>query len=189
MVETRLSSPVTAVLRIRDVYPGSEFFHPGSGIRIFPSRIFIFPSGSRIQIFSIPDPGIRIKEQKYLTQKILSKLSEIWSGLVIPDPDPDFLPIPDPQHCQSQVLSLLIICIIYLPSFLYSLPHWKYLRRGGSEADRSTVSLRCAQSESNRGPTQGTCCRRRKKAIGDNLFSRVEVDKEMPGIAHQQIGL
>ncbi len=30
-----------------------------------------------------------------LTQKIVSKLSEIWSGLFIPDPDTDFLPIPD----------------------------------------------------------------------------------------------
>jgi hypothetical protein len=27
---------------------------------------------------------------------MVSKLSEIWSGLFIPDPDPDFLPIPDP---------------------------------------------------------------------------------------------
>ncbi len=26
---------------------------------------------------------------------MVSKLSEIWSGLFIPDPDPDFLPIPD----------------------------------------------------------------------------------------------
>ncbi len=34
-----------------------------------------------------------------LTQKIVSKLSEIWSGLFIPDPgsDPDFLTIPDPE--------------------------------------------------------------------------------------------
>ncbi len=27
---------------------------------------------------------------------MVSKLSEIWSGLFIPDADPDFLPIPDP---------------------------------------------------------------------------------------------
>ncbi len=53
--------------------------------------------------FSIPDPWseffpsrIRIKEFKYLTRKIVSKFSEIWSELFIPDPDPDFLPIPDP---------------------------------------------------------------------------------------------
>ncbi len=48
----------------------------------------------------IPDPGneffhpgsqIHIKDQK-----IVSKLLEIWSGLSIPDSDPDFLPIPDP---------------------------------------------------------------------------------------------
>jgi hypothetical protein len=27
---------------------------------------------------------------------MVSKLLEIWSGLLIPDPDPDFLPFPDP---------------------------------------------------------------------------------------------
>ncbi len=69
-----------AVLRIPDVY-----------------------SRSRIQIFSIPDqeffyPGSRICIKEFssiLTQKMVSKLSEIWSGLFIPDPDPDFLPILD----------------------------------------------------------------------------------------------
>jgi hypothetical protein len=61
----------TPVLGIQNVFPGSEFF---------PSRI-------------------RIKEFKFLTQQIVSKLLEIWSGLFImfiPDPDPDFLLIPDP---------------------------------------------------------------------------------------------
>jgi hypothetical protein len=48
------------VLRIREVYPGSE---------VFPSRI--------------PDPH----QRSILTQKIVSNLSEIWSGLFIPDPD------------------------------------------------------------------------------------------------------
>jgi hypothetical protein len=33
-----------------------------------------------------------------LTKKMVSKLSEIRSGLFIPDPDPDFLPIPDPGY-------------------------------------------------------------------------------------------
>ncbi len=51
----------------------------------------------------IPDPnffhpGSRflIKEFKYFNPKIVSKLSEISSGLLIPDLDPNFLPIPDP---------------------------------------------------------------------------------------------
>ncbi len=52
----------------------------------------------------IPDPNFfhpgsrtRIKEFKYFSpQNIVSKLSEIWSRLFIPDPDPDFLPISDP---------------------------------------------------------------------------------------------
>ncbi len=34
-------------------------------------------------------------------QKIISKLSEIWSGMFIPDPDLDFLPIPDPGHTKE----------------------------------------------------------------------------------------
>ncbi len=69
-----------AVLRIRDVYHGSRI------------RIFSIPDlGSKR--FRIPDSHQRIS---ILTQKIVSKLSEIWSGLFIPDPDPDFLPIPDP---------------------------------------------------------------------------------------------
>ncbi len=72
-----------AVLRIRNVYPGY-----------------------RIRIFSIPNPGSASKNFSILTKKTVSKLSEIWSGLFIPDPDPDFLPIPDPikmapdpEHC------------------------------------------------------------------------------------------
>ncbi len=91
-----------SVLRIRDVYLGSR-------IRIFPSRIldsnFFHPGSeffrSRIRIFSIPDPnfahpGSRIRIfpfripdplQSILTQKIFFKLSEIWSGLFMPDPD------------------------------------------------------------------------------------------------------
>ncbi len=64
------------MLRIRDVYPWSGFFYPG-----FRIQIFFYP-GSASKNFSI------------LTQKIVSELSEIWSGLFIPDPD--FLPIPDP---------------------------------------------------------------------------------------------
>ncbi len=83
------------VLRIRDVYPR---------IRLFPSLI---PgqkdSGSRI----------RIKEFTY-SRTIVSKLSKIWYGMLIPDPDLDFLPIldqgskrhriPDPQHCLKSFL-------------------------------------------------------------------------------------
>ncbi len=54
--------------RIRDAYPGSDFFP------------------SRIRSFSIPDPH---KEFQYFNpKKIVSKLQEIWSGLFIPDPYP-----------------------------------------------------------------------------------------------------
>ncbi len=69
-----------AVLRIRDVCPGFDFFSsriPGQ-------------TDSRIHI------RIRNKEFTYLTQKMVSKLSEIWSGMFIPDPDLHLLPIQDP---------------------------------------------------------------------------------------------
>ncbi len=52
--------------------PDPNFYYPGSLIRTFP----------------IPDPGYASKNFSILTQKIVSKLSEIWSGLFIPDPDP-----------------------------------------------------------------------------------------------------
>jgi hypothetical protein len=63
-----------------------------SRIRIFPSRIQDQKdSRSRIRI------RIRIKELiVFLTPKIVSKISEILSGMFIPDPDLAFLPIPDP---------------------------------------------------------------------------------------------
>ncbi len=64
------------MLRIRDVYPGSRI------------RIFSIPdSGSK---FFHPGPGSARKNISNLTQKIVSKLSEICSGLFIPDPDPGF---------------------------------------------------------------------------------------------------
>ncbi len=97
------------LMRIRDVYPGSEFF---------PFSKKIPDLGSRIRI--------RIKEFKYFNpEQIVSKLSEIWSGLFIPDPDPDFLPIPDPgikkaldpypQNCFfNSLLSLLQYPVPYI---------------------------------------------------------------------------
>ncbi len=69
------------MLRFRDVYPGSRirlFFHPGS--ELFPSRI-------------------RIKEFKYFKPNKWFQSSRKYdpgcSSLIL-DPDPDFLPIPDP---------------------------------------------------------------------------------------------
>ncbi len=66
-----------------------------------PGCLFIldpnfFHLRSRIRIFSIPDPGSASKNFSILTQNFFSKLSEIWFWLFIPDPDPDFLPFPDP---------------------------------------------------------------------------------------------
>ncbi len=57
----------------------------------------------------IPDPnffhpGSASKNSSILTQKTVSKLSEIWSGYSfrIWIPDPDFLPIPDPESIGQQ---------------------------------------------------------------------------------------
>ncbi len=57
--------------------PDPNFSHPGS--EYFPSRVHI-----KEFIVSI------------LIQKMVYKFWEIWSGLFIPDLDPDFLSIPDP---------------------------------------------------------------------------------------------
>jgi hypothetical protein len=85
----RLVNVRDSVLRIRDVYPGS-----------------------RIRLFSIPDPNclhhgsrILIKEFKYIryfnTKKtknwyLSSKKYDPGCSSQIPDPDADFPPIPDP---------------------------------------------------------------------------------------------
>ncbi len=66
---------------------------------LFSSRLFFLSLSvsvtdpvclSRIRIFSNPDPGSASKNLSILTQKI-------WSGLFIPDQDPGYLPIPDPD--------------------------------------------------------------------------------------------
>ncbi len=86
------------------IWPAAEL-KPAPAMNIYParprpklplhqccgSRIFI---QDRNRIFSIPDLGWASKNLSILTQKIVSNLSEIWSGLFIPDPDPDSLPAP-----------------------------------------------------------------------------------------------
>ncbi len=58
------------MLRIRDFFiPDPNFLHPGS---------------------QIPDPESASKNLSILTQKIVYKHSEIWSGLFIQDPDPGY---------------------------------------------------------------------------------------------------
>ncbi len=73
---------------------------PGSWIKIF----CILDPWSRIRIFSLPDPGsrMRIKEFRYFNQKkwFLSyqKYDPCFGSRIrIPDLDPNFLPIPDPD--------------------------------------------------------------------------------------------
>ncbi len=72
-----INAEADSVLRIRDISPGYNFFP------------------SRIRIFSIPDHGFASKNVSILAPIKWFQRSQ-WSGLFIPDPDPDFLPIPDP---------------------------------------------------------------------------------------------
>ncbi len=69
------------MLRIQDVIPGSgsEFFYPGSWVKKAPEN---------------PDP----QQRTFLTQKIETKVSKIWSGMFIPDPESQIwsFSIPDP---------------------------------------------------------------------------------------------
>jgi hypothetical protein len=69
LTHKKFSIGYAPVLRIRDVYPGSDFF---------PSRIpdpnCLHP-GSRIRTVSIPDPGSPSKNLSYLTPKKAKKYS------------------------------------------------------------------------------------------------------------------
>ncbi len=73
-----------AVLRTRDVYPGSDFFHPGSRVKKIPW------SGS----------ASASKNLSVLTQKLFPCSRKYdprrSSRIRILDPNLDFLPIPDP---------------------------------------------------------------------------------------------
>ncbi len=109
-----------------------------------PDPNFSFPDPeSRVK--KIPWSRIRIRNKKFKYLKVVSKLSEIWSGMLIPNPD--FLPIPDPgsrgqkdtgsrisdpdpQHCFSHSLSSLL-CLSHsirwiFNIFLFSIPASTY---------------------------------------------------------------
>ncbi len=79
------------MLRIQNVYPGSRI------------RLFSIPHpGSQIRTVSIPDPGSASKNLTILTPKkpkkwfLSSRKYDPCCSSRIPDPDADFLPIPDP---------------------------------------------------------------------------------------------
>ncbi len=78
--------------------------------------VFKFATSANILVISVADPGClsRIPDPNFsipdswskrsasnnpslFNPKIVSKLSEIWSGMFIPDPNLDFLPIPNPR--------------------------------------------------------------------------------------------
>ncbi len=88
----------------RDVYPGSEFFHPRSRIQ-GPKD-----SGSWIRI---PIIGF-----KFLTQKIClcSRKYDLGcsSRIRISDPYLDFIPIPDPVSGSTTLMRIFpIFCIVF----------------------------------------------------------------------------
>jgi hypothetical protein len=53
------------------------------------------PGSKRFRILDLHFPSKNLKNLSNFNQKNVSKLSEIWSGMFIPDPEIDFLPIPD----------------------------------------------------------------------------------------------
>jgi hypothetical protein len=80
---------------------------PVLGIGMFITDPTFFHPGSRIRIFSIPDPGSTSKNLSILTPKkwFLSSMNYdpgCSSRIRIPDTDPDFLPIPDPGYRGSK---------------------------------------------------------------------------------------
>ncbi len=89
--------------------PGSEFFPsriPDPGSKFCPS--WIPDHGSEFFPSRMLDPRSASKNLSILAKKMVSQLSEIWSGFSIPDPDPGsdswLLPIPDPDP-ESQILN------------------------------------------------------------------------------------
>ncbi len=81
-------------------------FIPDPGSDFFPSRIpdpTFFHPGSRIRTVSIPDPGYASKNLSILTPKkqkkwfLSTRKYDPGCSSRIPDPDADFLPIPDPR--------------------------------------------------------------------------------------------
>jgi len=67
-----------------------------SGSECFPSRIHYLRSAS--------------KKERILTPKNDFKHSkQIWSGFFMSDPDPDFLPIPDPGVKKATLFTILLL--------------------------------------------------------------------------------
>ncbi len=62
---------------LRMFIPDPNFFHPEYGVKKIP--------------------GSRTKEFKNINLKNCFPAIEIWSGMFVPDPDLDFLTIPDPE--------------------------------------------------------------------------------------------
>ncbi len=87
----------------RILNPGSEFFPsqiPDPGSKFFAS--WIPDPGSEFLSSRILDPGCALKNLSILTKKKWFLSSQkydpsFWSRIRIPDLDPDFLPIPDPD--------------------------------------------------------------------------------------------
>jgi hypothetical protein len=64
----------------------------------------------RIQNFSIPDPGTASKNLSIVTQKIISKLSEIeFLPIRIPDPGVKKAPDPNPQQLPTRKIQILLV--------------------------------------------------------------------------------
>ncbi len=117
------------VLRNRDIYPMSRFC-----------------------IFSTPFPGSASKNLSTWTQKIVPKLSKIWSGLFIPDPDSDFLPIPDPGSKGYRIRSTYWYRLSQGSNFFNNLPRAQnYSFLVGRERQRLWWCRQAARRRSGQG--------------------------------------
>ncbi len=85
------------------------------------SRIWLFSIPD--PTFSIPEPGSASKNLSILTRKLFIKLSELWSGLFIPDPPgvkKHQIPYPGSQHWEKQNFEFILMRFLSGEKSLFS---------------------------------------------------------------------
>jgi len=112
-----------------------------------------------VWLFCSPIPvgggGILLVQMVSTCRRGLRGGSDIWSGLFIPDPDPDFLPIPDPgsrcqkrhrmpdpQHWQEVGLTSDVNLMTLTSRFWPTLWHLSSACNTTKKVDRATVNAR-----------------------------------------------
>jgi hypothetical protein len=117
LIKCRFLHPSTTNQSFGLVFVAASVADPGCLFQI-PDPNFFHP-GSRVK--KIPGSAFTSKNSSILTQKIVSKLSEISSKMFIPNPDLDFLPIPDPEYA-TMVAAGSEMARLKLKGWTYDLP-------------------------------------------------------------------